>query len=104
MTASALTRPGERDRLIVKLANVDWTFCLVLCLIAVAGGLMMFSIAGSSFEPWALNHVTRFGMCFVLMVVLAMMSPRVWFAAAYPVYFAALLLLGAVDLVRDLAG
>ena len=24
MTASALTRPGERDRLIVKLGEIDW--------------------------------------------------------------------------------
>ena len=30
MTASAITRPGERDRLIVKLAQIDWTFTLVL--------------------------------------------------------------------------
>ena len=33
MTVSALTRPGERDRPIVKLSEVDWVFVLVLCLI-----------------------------------------------------------------------
>lgn len=103
MTASAITRPGERDRLIVKLAEIDWTFCLVLCLIAGAGGLMMFSIAGSSFEPWAINHIIRFGLCFVLMIVLAMFSPRMWFAAAYPAYAVALLLLVAVEVVGDVS-
>ncbi|MCC7267150.1 MAG: rod shape-determining protein RodA [Caulobacteraceae bacterium] len=103
MTASAITRPGERDRLIVKLSQVDWTFCLVLCLIAGAGGLMMFSIAGSSFEPWAINHLTRFGLCFAMMIVLAMFSPRVWFAVAYPVYAVALLLLVAVEIVGDVS-
>ena len=101
MTASAITRPGERDRLIVKLGEIDWTFCLVLCLIAGAGGLMMFSIAGSSFEPWAINHIVRFGLCFVMMIVLAMFSPRVWFAAAYPTYVVALLLLVAVEIAGD---
>ena len=53
MTVSALTRPGERDRLVVKFSEIDWIFVLVLCLIAGAGVLMLFSIAGSSWTPWA---------------------------------------------------
>ena len=40
MTVSALTRPGERDRLTVKLSEVDWLFVLVLCLIAGTEVLM----------------------------------------------------------------
>ena len=31
MTATALTRPGERDRLVVKLAEIDWRFVGLLC-------------------------------------------------------------------------
>lgn len=99
MTVSALTRPGERDRLIVKIAEVDWFFCLVLALIAGAGGLMLFSIAGSSWTPWAANHLVRFGIYFVMMIILAMFDMRVWFALAYPAYAIGLLLLVAVELV-----
>jgi rod shape determining protein RodA len=40
MTASALTRPGERDRLIVKIGEIDWTFCFLVCLVAGIGGLI----------------------------------------------------------------
>jgi rod shape determining protein RodA len=101
MSASALTRPGERDRLIVKLSEIDWTFCAILVLIATAGGVMMFSIAGSSLTPWSINHISRFGLCFMLMIALAMFSPRIWFAVAYPVYVVALLLLVAVEAVGD---
>ena len=101
MTVSALTRPGERDRLIVKLSELDWVFVLVLSLIAGAGGLMLFSIAGSSWTPWAAAHVARFGMCLVMMIALAMIDIRVWFALAYPVYFIGLLLLVAVEAVGD---
>ncbi len=101
MTVSALTRPGERDRLIVKFSQIDWTFCLALCLIAGAGALMMFSVAGSSWEPWAAAHLFRFGFFFVVMVVLAMVDLRVWFALAYPIYGLGLLLLVAVELVGD---
>jgi len=101
MTVSALTRPGERDRLVVKFSEVDWIFVLVLCLIAGAGALMLFSIAGSSWTPWAAQHVGRFTFCLVLMLALAMIDIRVWFALAYPIYGLGLLLLVAVEAVGD---
>ena len=101
MTVSALTRPGERDRLVVKFSEVDWIFVLVLCLIAGAGALMLFSAGGSSWSPWAGQHVARFGICLVLMLALAMVDIRVWFALAYPIYGAGLLLLVAVEAVGD---
>lgn len=101
MTVSALTRPGERDRPINKLGEVDWVFALALCGIAGAGALMMFSIAGSSWEPWAWNHVSRFGLCFVAMVALAMLPLRVWSGLAYPIYGVGLLLLVAVEVAGD---
>ncbi|HEY8616210.1 rod shape-determining protein RodA [Phenylobacterium sp.] len=101
MTVSALTRPGERDRLIVKLSEIDWIFVLTLTLIATAGGVMLFSVAGSSWTPWAINHATRFGICLAMMIALAMIDIRVWFALSYPIYGAGLLLLVAVELVGD---
>ena len=101
MTVSALTRPGERDRLIVKLSELDWVFVLALTLIASAGGLMLFSIAGSSWTPWAAAHATRFGICLIMMLALAMIDIRVWFALAYPLYGIGLLLLVAVEVAGD---
>jgi rod shape determining protein RodA len=99
MSGSALTRPGERDRLIVKFGEIDWVFVLALSLIAGAGGLMLFSIAGSSWTPWAAPQLMRFALLLCVMVALAMIDIRVWFALAYPIYGAGLLLLVATDLV-----
>ena len=99
MTVSALTRPGERDRLVVKLTEIDWPFVLVMSLIAGAGGLMLFSIAGSSWTPWAAAHLVRYGLCLMLMLILAVVDVRVWFALAYPIYGAGVILLVLVDLV-----
>ncbi|MCA3713300.1 MAG: rod shape-determining protein RodA, partial [Phenylobacterium sp.] len=101
MSFARLTSRAERGRLIDKLAQIDGVFCLALILIAGAGALMMFSIAGSSWEPWAANHITRFGVAFVLMVVLAVIDLRVWAAIAYPLYAVSLILLIAVELVGD---
>jgi rod shape determining protein RodA len=101
MTVSALTRPGERDRLIVKLSEIDWVFVLVLSLIAGAGALMLFSMAGSSWMPWAAAHLGRFALLLMIMIVLAVIDLRVWFAIAYPLYGFGLLLLVAVEAVGD---
>src|SRR3569623_3470072 len=99
MTVSALPRPGERDRLFVKIGESDWNFCLTLCLITGAGATMLFSTAGSSWMPWALPHLARFVVFFAIMIVLSLIDLRVWFALAYPIYGLAFLLLIAVDLV-----
>lgn len=104
MTLSGgLSRPGERDRPTIKFMEIDWTFCLVLCLIAGSGALMLFSIAGASWEPWAARHLIRFGIYFVIMIALAMFDLRWWFMAAYPVYIVGLLLLVAVEVVGDVS-
>ncbi|PTS87417.1 MULTISPECIES: rod shape-determining protein RodA [unclassified Caulobacter] len=104
MTLSGgLSRPGERDRPIIKFMEIDWTFCLVLCLIAGSGALMLFSIAGASWEPWAARHLVRFGIYFVIMVILAMVDLRIWFSIAYPVYLVGLALLVAVEVVGDVS-
>src|SRR5665647_947387 len=99
MTASALTRPGERERVSIKLLEIDWRLGILLCLIAGVGALMLYSIAGSAWEPWADRHLIRFGICFIIMLVLALVDLRVWFLSAYPVYVLGFLLLIAVELV-----
>ena len=99
MTASAITRPGERDRLSVKFGQIDWRLTGVLCLIAAAGGMMLYSIAGGHWQPWAAQQMLLFAAFLVLMIALAVTDLRVWFVAAYPTYVVGLLLLAAVMVV-----
>jgi rod shape determining protein RodA len=99
VTASAITRPGERDRLIVKLTQIDWTLCLLLTTIAGIGTVMLYSIAGGSWSPWAGRHLALYGVCFAAMIALATVDLRVWFALAYPVYGLGVLMLLAVAVV-----
>src|SRR5580658_4955767 len=99
MTTPAITRQGERDRLSVKLAEIDWRFCLVITAITAVGAMMLYSIAGETWSPWAWKHMALYGVCFVLMIGLATADVRVWFAAAYPTYAIGLLMLLAVAVV-----
>ncbi len=103
MTASALSRPGERDRPLFKFLEVDWVFCLLLCLIAGAGSTIMYFVAGESWTPWAATHLMRYGILFVAMIVLAMVPLRWWFEVSYPVYAVGLLLLIGVELFGDVS-
>ncbi|AQR61598.1 rod shape-determining protein RodA [Brevundimonas sp. LM2] len=97
MTSSALTRPGERDRLSVKIGELDWRLVGLLCLLAFVGTAMLYSVAGGHWRPWAINHVIRFGALLVVMLGLAMLHPKWWFRAAYPLYGILLLLVLMIE-------
>lgn len=98
MTASALTRPGERERLSVKLSQIDWRLVILVTIVAGAGALMLYSVGKQSWQPWAANHLIRFGVSAALMLILALISLRWWYRMAYPIYFLALFLLVCVEL------
>ena len=68
MTASALTRPGERDRLSTKITELDWRLIGLLCVVAFIGTAMLYSIAGGQWQPWAVKHVIRFGALLIVML------------------------------------
>jgi len=97
MTASALTRPGERERFTVKLTQIDWRFTGLLCVIAGIGALMLYSVAKGSWEPWAAKHLIRFGFMLVVMLLLSMVHLKWWFRVSYPVYGLALLMLMLIE-------
>jgi len=97
MTASALTRPGERDRLSTKITELDWRLVALLCMVAFVGTAMLYSIAGGEWQPWAIKHAARFGVMLVVMLALAMLHPKWWFRAAYPLYAVLLILVLMIE-------
>ena len=97
MTASALTRPGERDRLSTKIAELDWRLIGLLCVIAGVGGAMLYSIAGGQWQPWAADQMIRFGVLLVIMLGLALVHPKWWFRGAYPLYALVLVLVLMIE-------
>ena len=100
MSAVSINRPGE-GRGFGKLSQIDWGLVGILCLIAVCGAVMLYSVGGTSMSPWAGNHVFRFSVCLGIALVLALVDVRIWFAIAYPVYVVAVLLLVAVEVAGD---
>ena len=98
-TATALTRPGERERLSSKLKQIDWTFAVLLCVIAAIGTAMLYSVAPLAWQPWAGKHAVRFAICLALMLGLTLLNLRVWMGLAYPLYGLGLLICLAVPFI-----
>lgn len=97
MSSTALSRPGERDRLIVKVSEIDWVLVMLLCIIAGIGCAMQYSIAGQQWQPWALDHLIRFSMLLIAMLLLSLVHLRWWFRTAYPLYALLLILVLMIE-------
>ncbi|MGH7024055.1 MAG: rod shape-determining protein RodA, partial [Caulobacteraceae bacterium] len=76
-----------------------WLLAALLAAIAAVGTLILYSIAGGRWGPWADRHGLLFIACFVAMIALALVDLRLWFALAYPVYAVGLVLLLAAAAV-----
>ena len=97
---SILTNSSLRPRLwTAKLWQVNWMVVILICAVASIGFAMLYSAAHGSYEPWASRQMIRFGFGLALMLLICVIDIRVWFKYAYVAYFAALGLLGAVEVI-----
>lgn len=96
MVMEAISRSG-RMSLVDKLYEINWVFMLLITAIAAVGFAMLYSAADGSFDPWASRQMIRFAMGMAILLVFALIDPRIWLQLAYPAYAFALLLLIAVE-------
>jgi len=82
---------------IAKLLHVNWALVLLLCTIASAGFLMLYSVADGSMDPWAQQQMTRFGIGLALMLIVGMVHIRFWKTMAPLAYLGGLALLLFVE-------
>ena len=80
-----------------KILRLSFSYVFLIVLLAIIGTVTLYSAANGSWNPWALKHLARFGLAFVLMVGMALIDVRHYYRAAYVFYFVTLLLLLAVE-------
>ena len=80
-----------------KFFNLNFMYVLFIILVASIGVVMLYSAANGNWQPWALNHLVRFGIGFILMLFLALTDIRIFMRYAYVFYFATLFLLIVVE-------
>ncbi|MEM7671396.1 MAG: FtsW/RodA/SpoVE family cell cycle protein, partial [Pseudomonadota bacterium] len=85
--------------LLQKVLRIDWSLFLVVCAVSCIGFLMLYSVAGGTFEPWAGRQISRFGAGVLLMILIAMINIRFFRWVTPMAYLASLALLIAVEFV-----
>ncbi|MEO0766439.1 MAG: rod shape-determining protein RodA [Pseudomonadota bacterium] len=80
-----------------KILYLNWPLALLLAAVAGVGFLMLYSVAGGSYTPWAEPQMKRFAVGFVLMIMVAMVPAWFWRNMASVAYLGSLMLLLAVE-------
>jgi rod shape determining protein RodA len=87
-----------------RILALPWGIILLLLAVGAFGCVVLYSAAGGSMSPWALNHAVRLGAATIIMLLLALVPPRTWLTLAYPLYAGCLILLIAVEVSGAVRG
>jgi rod shape determining protein RodA len=88
---------GRELRVLGKLRTMNWFLIALITVTSCIGFVLLYSVAGGTFEPWADRQIVRFGIGMLLLLAVALIDIRIWFQLAYPIYGVSLLLLVAVE-------
>ena len=81
-----------------KFWHLNWALIVLVTTVAGIGFLMLYSVAGGSFSPWAEPQIKRFLLGFTLMLIVAMVPIWFWRNVSAVGYAVALILLIIVEL------
>ena len=76
-----------------KIFFMNWGLVLLLVAAASIGFLMLYSVAGGQWDPWASAQIKRFGLGLALMFVVAMIPIWFWRNVSVMAYVGSLILL-----------
>ena len=82
-----------------KVLYFNWGLAILLTAVAGIGFLMLYSVAGGSYLPWAEPQIKRFALGFVAMFLIGMVPIWFWRNMSVLTYVIAILLLIAVEFV-----
>ncbi|MBV7378597.1 rod shape-determining protein RodA [Maritimibacter dapengensis] len=85
-----------------KVFYYNWVLALLLAAAASVGFLMLYSVAGGSFSPWAEPQMKRFALGFVAMFVIGMVPIYFWRNVSALAFGASLILLIAVEFMGEI--
>lgn len=84
-----------------KILFLNWPLTLLLASVCGIGFLMLYSVAGGSFSPWAEPQMKRFALGLVLMITVALIPIWLWRNLSGLAYGTSLILLIAVAFIGD---
>ncbi|SFS96036.1 cell elongation-specific peptidoglycan biosynthesis regulator RodA [Sulfitobacter marinus] len=81
-----------------KILHLNWPLTVLLIAVSGVGFLMLYSVAGGSFTPWAEPQMKRFALGLGLMIAVGMVPIWLWRNLAGVAYLGTVVLLIAVEL------
>jgi rod shape determining protein RodA len=81
-----------------KILHLNWPLTILLAAVSGVGFLMLYSVAGGSFNPWAEPQMKRFALGIALMIAAGMVPIWLWRNLAGVAYFGTVILLIGVEL------
>lgn len=88
-----LLRAEPDFRPMARLLQVNWLYVLLVCLLAGVGYIALYSAGGGSAKPFAGPQMVRFGFGLVMMIAVALVSPRILRMLSVPIYLLSIALL-----------
>ena len=88
--------------IIKKLFSLNFLFIFIIILLAIIGTAALYSAADGNFNPWAIKHLIRFVVLFILMLIIALVNLKLIFKYSYFVFLLCLLLLFSVEIMGSL--
>ena len=79
--------------LISFLNKINWFFIILLLSISFIGVALLYSIAGASWDPWALNQVIRIVISLVVLIAISLIHVSFWYKFANPLYLISIFLI-----------
>ena len=68
------------------LPRINWFFVILLLLISSIGVALLYSIAGASWDPWALNQIIRISLSTAIIILISLTNIKFWYKFANPLY------------------
>lgn len=88
----------NNSSVIQRIINLSWPLIGLLFVMAGIGFGMLYSAAEGSLHPWASKQMIRFAALFPVMILIAVVDIKIWFKAAYVIYFIVLMSLVFTEL------
>jgi rod shape determining protein RodA len=87
-----------------RILQLPWRMIALMALIGSFAVVVLYSAAGGSFRPWALNHAVRFAIFLGASLAISQVPLRFWLRIAYPLYAVVLVALIGVEIVGGISG
>jgi rod shape determining protein RodA len=78
---------------IEKIKSIDYLLIVIILIIGVISSFAMYSTDGGAFLYHTKSHIIRFGIFFLLFLLLSFINPKVWHSTGYIFYLVVLFML-----------